>query len=148
MKNISLILLLIVAACNNTVNNTKKKEVHDDSSSAFVNNSTGFANTDSIEVYFYADPANQKEFTRLFVTDKASISVFAENLDHQPAEINECPHDSKMFLYRNGEVYKTVYISTADTCRYLAYAINANPQFVRINDSLYNLMNKLKTMAQ
>jgi hypothetical protein len=148
MKNISLIpLLLIVAACNNNADHTKKPAVHADSNSISVNNDTVFANTDSIEVYFYKDPARQKEFTKLFVTDKALISVLVGNLDHQSVEMKECPHDGKMFFYRSGSVFKTVYISTADTCRYLAYTINATPHFVLISDSAYSLIHNFKLQA-
>jgi thioredoxin-related protein len=149
MKNLSFFLfVLFFGACNSNVNNHEKTDVPDSRSTASINSRPDFGNVDSIEVYFFVDPAKQKEFTRLFITDKSSITALVENLDNQPVVMKECPHDGKIFFYRNGDVFKTVYISTADTCRYFAYAINATPHYVMIDDSAQMLISKFKSLAR
>jgi hypothetical protein len=148
MKYIFFFLLVILAACNNNVSNSNTKVISADSISGAPNNRTGFSGVDSVEVYFFSDPGKQKEFTRLFVTDTPSINVLVENLDKQPASMKECAHDGKIFFYRNGDVFKTVYISTADSCRYFAYAMNANSHYVPISDAAFRLIGKLKSAAR
>lgn len=96
--------------------------------------------TDSIELYFYKDPGKKKEYTKLMVRDVSAITAFVNNLEKETMQRNECPHDSKVFLFRNGEVYKTIYVATSDTCRYLAYAVHARQYFVPLDDSVSQLL--------
>jgi hypothetical protein len=148
MKNISFILLItFIAACNNSTESTKDADTQADSTTVSGSSQPEFNATDSIEIYFYKDPANQKEFTRSFVTAPSEIRVLAQNLGSVDTTIKECLHDGKMYFYRNGDVFKTVYVSTTDTCRYFAYAINARPYFSPMSDTAYRLINTLKGRA-
>ena len=147
MKNLFFFLIVIFAACNNTVNNSNTQAFSSDSNSVAPNNGIGFSEADSVEVYFFSDPGKQKEFTKVFVTDTSSINVLVDNLDKQAVSMRECPHDGKIFFYRNGDVFKTVYVSTADSCKYFAYAINATPHYVPISDAAFRLIKQLKSAA-
>lgn len=156
MKNLFFsFLALFVLACNNNVDSAKDQGMNtgslkspDNSGAISGSSQSMFGDADSIEVYFYKDPANQKEFTRLFVTDSSKIDVLVQNLGNQDSAMQECPHDGKVFFYRNGDVFKTVYIATADTCSYLAYVINAKPYFIPMNDSTLRLVSMLKAEAR
>jgi hypothetical protein len=149
MKNIYLLIFVIsLISCGNNSNDNKTAEMSSDSSSVSIDNKLNLPNADSIELYFYKDPAKQNEFTRLFVTDKSSVNTLVENLDRQPGIMNECPHDGKMYFYRGGDVFKTIYVSTADQCKYFAYAINAKKFFVPINDSAYKLIKEFRLLAR
>ncbi len=155
MKNLLfLFLILLCFSCGNNSgsgnNSVKSKlpETATDSSKILAGSKFDLENADSIEVYFYKDPTKQNQFTRLFVTDTVSLGVLVENLNNQPDSMKECPHDGKIFFYRGADVFKTIYIATADSCRYFAYAINANKYFVPIDDSAFKLIQKLKAMSR
>lgn len=149
MKNLCLLIFVLsLISCGNNDNNSKTAEIAADSSFVSTGTKLHLQHADSIEIYFFKDPAKQSDFTRLFVTDTSSVNALADNLNRQPALMNECPHDGKIFFYRGGDVFKTVYISTAGKCRYFAYAINANKYFVPINDSTYTLISEFRSMAR
>jgi hypothetical protein len=148
MKNIFFSFLVLLASCNNNKNNSNANNVLADSNTASKNNQPEFSGVDSIEVYFYADPRNQKEFTRTKITNESLTTVLVANLERQTTAMKECPHNGKIFFFRKGDVFKTVYISTVDTCRYFAYAINATPHFVAMNDSSYRLISTLESQAR
>lgn len=148
MKQLFFILLItFIAACNNNAINPENAGTQADSIIVSGSGQPDFNATDSIEIYFYKDPANQKEFTRSFVADPSEIAVLVQSLGRVDTTIKECPHNGKMFFYSKGDVFKTVYLSTTDTCRYFAYAINARPYFSPMSDTAYRQISTLKGRA-
>ncbi len=63
--------------------------------------------------------------------------------DNKTIEKKECPHRIKMYLFKNGDVYKTVYASVEDSCSYLAYAVNSKPFYVALSDSFKSELQRL-----
>ena len=98
--------------------------------------------TDSIELLHYPDPGNQRIYDRSFIKDSIVIKQIGNFILDTPVQKSPCANDFKLFLFRNGEVYKTIYAATSDTCRYLAYVINGVTHFATLNDSAMVLLKR------
>jgi hypothetical protein len=96
--------------------------------------------TDSIELYHYDDPTNQKKFYRKYITDSQFIKQVIQDVQAASIQKTPCENDFKMFLYKNGEVYKTIYIATPDSCRYYAYIIDGVTYFKPLSDSAVKML--------
>ena len=131
-KLVLLILVFVFVACNNEA----------PSVAAVQNRTDGLdlSATDSIELYHYADPKDQKKFYKKFITDTGFIQQVIKNLQEAGIEKTSCENDFKMFLYRNGEVYKTIYAATPDSCRYYAYIIDGITYFKPLDDSAVRML--------
>lgn len=137
--------LFLLLSCNDAVQQTNGTVQTDSIATAPVLDLDG---TDSIEVLFYPDPNKQKEYKRLMVADTALINALRTNIVQDTVAHAECPHEVKMYWFRNGDVYKTVYAATADSCRYFAYAVNSRPQYVPMQDSVFALIRSLRPKAR
>lgn len=102
-----------------------------------------FAMPDSIEIYFYPKPKKKQWYYSTFIKDGNQLRTLMNNVFDKPGIKTECVHDSKMYLYKKGEVYKTVYIATADTCTYFAYAINSQQHFIHMKPDAASLLSLL-----
>ena len=147
MKTKRLFFLLIVGmflnACNNK-SNIKKEFVENENVTPEVN----FAATDSVELNFYKPSKNQKEKQTFIIKDTAFINALAKNLNARPIETNECSHTIKLYLFNNGDVYKTIYVALGDSCQYLAYAVNSKSYFVPLGKELENKLHPLVTTKE
>ena len=94
-----------------------------------------FVQIDSVEFYYYRHPHNQKEKETFLIKDSIFVKALVSNHQLKAIEKKECPHRIKMYLFKNGDVYKTVYASVEDSCNYLAYALNGKPFYVALSDS-------------
>src|SRR5688572_12929889 len=86
-----------------------------------------FDRTDSVELLFYPDPDEQKDYKFKRSADRELIKSLVRDLQSEPIARTVCAHYKKLYLFENGDVFKTIYVS--DTCRYLAYAVNGEQQF-------------------
>ena len=130
----------IMSACN-----SETKSENQPSSGAAVAGSADhldLSKTDSVELYHYSDPADQKAFYRTFIKDSQFIQHIGRYIQYKTVNKAPCANDFKLFFYKNGEVYKTIYAATADTCRYFAYVINGEAFFATLNDSAMVLLQK------
>jgi hypothetical protein len=132
------VFLVIMAACNSGAKS--RKEQPTDSLAIASPELIDLTETDSIELYHYADPANQKAFYRTFIQDTLFIQQIRHYVTNAPVQKSPCANEFKLFFYRNGEVFKTIYAATADTCRYFAYVINGKTIFTDLNDSAMALL--------
>ncbi len=144
MKLKRLIFLLAlgisITACNNSNNQQRAKE-----ETNMVNNKLTnlFTQIDSVEFYYYSKPQNQKENETFLIRDTLFINALASNLQLQTTEKKECGHFIKMYLFKKGDVYKTVYASVGGSCNYLAYAVNGKPFYAELSDSFKSEMQRL-----
>jgi hypothetical protein len=97
-----------------------------------------FDRTDSVELLFYPDPDQQKDYRFIRTTDRSLISSLVRDLKAAPVTKSECAHYKKLYLFENGDVFKTIYVS--DTCRYLAYAVNGEQQFRPLSEETLKLL--------
>ena len=102
-----------------------------------------FSETDSVEVIYYPQPQNQKEFETFFIKDSLFINVLTANLATDTLSKAECAHQVKLYLFRRGEVYKTVYAALQPECSYLAFAVNGKPQFYALDAPLQQALHRL-----
>lgn len=144
MKAKRLFFLLMVGmvlnACNSK-SSINKELVESETTLPAIN----FTAIDSVEINVYKSSKHQKEKETFFIDDTAFINALAHNLSAKPVEQNECSHTIKMYLFNNGEVYKTIYVAIGESCQYLAYAVNSQSYFVPLNKELQSKMAQLVT---
>ncbi|WP_207511860.1 hypothetical protein [Longitalea luteola] len=128
------VVLIALVACNAGADGEKKPAAADTTHTAPPPR-IDLSKTDSIELLHFADPANLKIYSRSLITDTHFIEQIRRNVEVMPVTHGVCGNDFKLFFFRNGEVYKTIYAATADTCRYFAYVINGETFFTNMNDS-------------
>ena len=130
------LLVGLLSACSNGVDN--KKTTGKDTAIHQEVNAINWHETDSVEFIFYPDPKKQKEYKHLFIRDSIFLKTLAGNLESATVPSKQCAHNSKFYLFKNGEVFKTVYVS--DSCNYLAYAVNSRQKFVIMNTAMKALI--------
>ncbi|THU41417.1 hypothetical protein FAM09_04725 [Niastella caeni] len=134
------VALVFIVACNSQVKNEKEQGA--DPVAVTSPDRIDVSKTDSIELLYYPDPANQRVYDRMFIKDSIVIRLISNYILDTPAQKNACANDFKLFLFRNGEVYKTIYAATADSCRYFAYVINGVTHFTNLDDSARVLLKR------
>lgn len=138
MKNtfVAFVFSILLLSCSEPRSERKES---DDTLREFVSNDD-LLTIDSVELYDYPDPKNQRQFSNVNSTDSRLIELLKSSLRKPSIEKTECIHYSKMYLFRNKEVFKTVYIS--DSCNYLAYAMNGKQVFKPLDQELKQLINE------
>lgn len=136
-------LSLLIAACGD--DDAGKSKVTGTSPSK-QDTVPDFAAADSVEIYFYPDPNETKVFTMAASSDAGFIRLLTRDLVAGEASISECPHPVKFYLFQQGNVFKTVYLS--DSCRYLAFSVNGEQYFRPLSDSLLNEVRKIRASAK
>lgn len=134
------VALVALFACGTGANNEKKPAAITDATTAANAESIDLSNTDSVELLHFNDPANQRIYSRSVINDTHFIQQVIRNVQNTPVQHASCSNDFKLFFFRNGDVYKTIYAATADTCRYFAYVINGQTFFTDMNDSALALL--------
>lgn len=104
--------------------------------------SVNFADTDSMEIFLYPDPDEQKNYSVKKSSDSALVALVVNALEQEPVNANACAHYMKLYLFRGGQVFKTIYLS--DSCSYLAYSINGGQIFKPLPEGLFNLLKRDK----
>ena len=135
--------LLMVTACNSGATGEKEKAADSTAVTATaMADQPDLSKTDSIELVYFPDAANQKVYHNSIIKDTAFISQITSYVLATPVQKSACANDYKLFLFRDGDVYKTIYAATGDSCRYLAYVINGVTHFTGLNDSAIALLKK------
>lgn len=81
---------------------------------------------DSVELIYYPDYNEQKEFTNQIKIDTFLQNRIKENIQTDTIGLESQAYQYKVYLFNNGEPYKTLYISTAKGNEFLSYVINGN----------------------
>lgn len=137
---------LLIAACGNSSNKTEHTNaLKADREAAYF---AAIEKPDSIEFLFYPDPADQKNYQRTQLSDVVAIAALYKNLIQDTVTASECPHDVKLYFFRNGDVFKTIYAATNNNCRYLAFAINSKPFYTPLQTDVAALLDSLKAIAK
>jgi hypothetical protein len=97
-----------------------------------------FERTDSVELLFYPNPDEQKNYKFKRSTDRDLIKSLVRDLKAEPVTRSACAHYKKLYLFENGDVFKTIYVS--DSCKYLAYAVNGEQQFRPLSEETLKLL--------
>ena len=143
MKNIFFPFLFLPCvffmACNNRQTAKEPAALPDKAAAA---GGIDFTVTDSAELVFYPNPANQKEFETFWIKDTATLRALVQNLSVPEIQMQECTHEVKLYLYDKGDVFKTVYASLAPDCQYLAFAVNASPHFYPLTPAMQQALEK------
>jgi hypothetical protein len=137
--------LVMMTACNSGAGGEKEKAADSTASATAApadQPGPDLSKTDSIELLYFPDAANQKVYNNTIIKDTAFISQITSYVMAAPVQKSPCANDYKLFLFRNGEVYKTIYAATGDSCRYFAYVINGVTHFTGLNDSAMALLKK------
>jgi len=142
-----LVFVVIFSGCSNQTQTKSSGALVSDSTVATPPTTTiNFQETDSVEFIYYPNPTNQREYQNFFIRDKKIIDQLIANVSLPTTSKDACVHNAKLYLFNNGEVFKTIYYS--DSCKYLAYAVNSNQNFVSLNNESYLILDSLiKTLS-
>jgi hypothetical protein len=137
MKTIHfLFFVLIVCACSCKTKLTGKKLMPE------------VSETDSVEVIFFKDPENQRFFTYLRVTDKKFIYDLVTDLSDEVQPENSCIKEGKIYCFKNGQIFNTVYFAYTDTkCSFLRYIKNGNLYCFPISEKTKKKLSDYKKTA-
>lgn len=81
--------------------------------------------TDSIELIFFRSPDSVRYFTYLPLTDKKFIGTLVQQMKQDTIPEISCMKEGKIYLFRNGEIFNTVFFGYADQeCNFLRYIKN------------------------
>lgn len=109
---------------------------------------------DSLVVVFYKDPYGEdslrytRYYTQVPVTHDSAIAVLLRNLEgrflYEP-ERRKCRGEGKIWVYREKQVFQTLYFSSAEgECHYLYLLKNGNFYYTRLNQSLEQQLKQWK----
>ena len=106
-----------------------------------------FSQIDSVECVYPKRANENKGTVSFFIKDSNFINTLKKDLAATQKPAAECTHEVKLYLYKKGEVFKTVYAALHPQCNYLAYAINGQPFFVPLSFNLHQLLRAHLTTA-
>lgn len=137
MKTITfLFCVLIVCACSCKTKLTGKELIPD------------VSQTDSVEVIFFKNPENQRSFTYLPVTDKDFIHDLVTDLSDEVQAENPCNKEGKIYCFKNGQIFNTVYFAYTDReCSFLRYIKNGNLYYFPISEKTKKKLSGFKRSA-
>ena len=139
---ISITLIVLTACIDTSVKSPKGTNTIGNSSrthESFAEFSNGI---DSLELIFYPDPQNKRIFSSIIVHDTLFINSLKNNLKQSSFAAAECDHLFKLYLFGNGNVYKTIYLS--DSCNYLAFAQNDKQVFIMLEKEIKQNLDSIK----
>lgn len=136
------LLFLSVSACSSDSGNTADEASASQQHLDVIASTVKFKATDSVELVYHPDPKDEKIYKNSIVKDTAFINSLVDNLSQSSINGKECIHKMKFYLFRNGDVYKTIYMS--DSCNYLAYAQNAKQVYIPLNGAVKNLADSIQ----
>lgn len=134
-----LVLIWAFLGCQEQEKRDSKLKPEDSSSTS---SDVLFSATDSIEYIYYPDPQKQRVYKNIIIRDTVLINALTGNLQRPAVSAKECTHNSKFYLFRKGDVYKTVYVS--DSCQYLAYSVNGKQVFISTRTEFREMLDQLK----
>lgn len=140
MKQFFLFLFSVIAiSCNN--NAEEKMQSHPIQSSE--NKELVIDSTEIILLDITAEN-NSKPISIKRTSDKIFIHSLVNHYKKQTVSVNiNCNPTYKIYCFNNGEVIKTLYISTASNCSYLAYVHNGAKYYTALGDSLKAMITQL-----
>lgn len=91
---------------------------------------------DSVEVLYFPDYLEQKEYKNQFVTDARLSQQINQNIHTDTVSMNIDAYQYKIYLFTKGEPFKTLYISTKDGEEFLSYVINGKRIYHSLSEQL------------
>lgn len=101
---------------------------------------------DSTEIILLDTTAenNSKPISIKRTSDKIFIQSLVNHYKEQTVSVNiNCIPTYRIYCFINGDVIKTLYISTATNCSYLAYVHNGSKYYTALSDSLKAMITQL-----
>ncbi|MET0298926.1 MAG: hypothetical protein ABW036_04165 [Flavitalea sp.] len=104
---------------------------------------------DSAEILYFRTPDSSRYFTYLPTRDKAFLGELISNLKQDTVQPITCMKEGKIYLFKNGEIFNTVFFGYLDKeCRFLRYIKNGNLFHYALSEPLQASLEKLKTDAK
>jgi hypothetical protein len=137
MKSINFILFgLILYACSCKTKLTGKELMPD------------VLDTDSVELIFFKNPENTRFFTYLPVTDKEFINDLVDDLDGEVQSENPCVKEGKIYCFKKGQIYNTVFFAYTDPkCSFLRYIKDGKMYYFPLSETVKKKLIDYKKMA-
>ena len=81
--------------------------------------------TDSVEVIYFHAPDSVRYFRYLPLTDKKFIGALVQNLQQDTVPEISCLKEGKIYLFKKGEIFNTVFFGYVDSdCSFLRFIKN------------------------
>ena len=93
--------------------------------------------TDSVEVIYFRTPDSVRYFTYLSLTDKKFIGSLIQNLQQDTVPEISCLKEGKIYLFKKGEIFNTVFFGYIDRdCSFLRFIKNGKLYCYSLQPSL------------
>lgn len=105
--------------------------------------------TDSIELIYFKEPENQRWYTYIALTDKAFIQALVNDVSGPVQEENQCPKDGKIYCFRNGNIFNTIFFGYPDEkCNFLRYIKNGKLYYFPLSAGVKQKLIDYKKLAK
>jgi len=105
--------------------------------------------TDSVEVIYFRSPDSVRYFTYLALTDKKFIGSLIKNLQQDTVPEFSCLKEGKIYLFKKGEIFNTVFFGYIDSdCSFLRFIKNGKLYCYSLQPSLKQELVNNKKLAR
>lgn len=91
---------------------------------------------DSLEILYFPNSREIKEYDYRFSHNQRLIQALKKNFNTDPIQINVESFQYKLYLFSNGEPYKTIYLNIEKGNSFLSYIVNGRKIYHELNDEL------------
>jgi hypothetical protein len=93
--------------------------------------------TDSVDIIYYDVAGNDANFKFTSLSDASLIQTLVKDLSSKPVPEADCLKDGKIYCYRDGDVFNTIYFSFSnEQCVQLSYIRNAELHIFKMSAEL------------
>lgn len=104
--------------------------------------------TDSVQIIYFKSPDEQRFFTYANATDKLFIQAFINDLLATTTQEKSCLKEGKIYCYKNGEIFNTVFFAYLDKdCVVLRYIKNGNLFYFEMSDGVKRHLQNYKSTS-
>ncbi|RYG33377.1 MAG: hypothetical protein EOO01_33275 [Chitinophagaceae bacterium] len=105
--------------------------------------------TDSLELIFFRSPDSLRYFTYLPLTDGQFIGSLVRDLQQDTIPGMSCMKEGKIYLFKNGQIFNTVFFGYADKhCTFLRYINNGRLHTYAMSEAFRAEMENKKKLAK
>jgi hypothetical protein len=104
---------------------------------------------DSVDIVYYDVPGNNANFKFTSLADSSLIQTLVDDISRESITGKECLKDGKIYCYKKGNVFNTIYFSFNDEgCRQLSYIHNAALHVFPMSNELHKSLRQHKMNAR
>ena len=103
---------------------------------------------DSVQIIYFKSPDDPRYFTYASTNDAVFIRALINDVTAETQAENPCKKEGKIYCYRKGEVFNTIFFAYVDReCTFLRYIKNGNLYYFKMSDLLKKTLANYKSTA-